>query len=132
LIAYELKRPRQVSSKQKPEVKHTLHLPTSQAEALSKKNARKKAIFDKEFTDFWADVGDVVYFKHSKANRIEYRVKAVESDWQKCKWTKGGTLPMFIQLSRTVILAGDKSREETIWTHTGALSAPSKKGEWRT
>ena len=130
MIAYELKR-RKAPSSSHPQIKHTLHLPTtSESESLSKKAARKKAIFDKEFTDFWADVGDTVYFKHSKTNQVEYRVKAVESDWQKCKWTKGGTLPMFIQLTRTVILAGDKTREETIWTHTGALRAPRKKGEW--
>lgn len=98
---------------------------------LTRKAAKKKATFDKEFTDFWADVGAVVQFKHSTKNRVEWRVKYVEADWTKCKWTKGGTMPMFIQLCREVTLAGNKRREECIWTHTGALKPPTRKG-WKT
>lgn len=129
MISYEIKRP-----KRPKQERPTLTLLTEadgQPEQLSRKERKKKEIFDEQFTAFWADIGDKVEFKHSTKNRIEWTVSQVERDYRVCRWTKGGTKPLFIELKRTIYLDGNRQREETVWTHTDALKQPKGKGNWK-
>jgi hypothetical protein len=100
---------------------------------LGKTAKRKKAIFDEQFIAFWGGSGSTVHFrgKNSAMARIEWTVVEVERDWQACKWTKGGKMPLFIKLEREVALPGGKKRKETCWTFTEALQNPDTKGRWR-
>jgi hypothetical protein len=96
----------------------------------STKRARQKEIFDQHFVLFWGDVGSTVTFRSKgRKSAIEWTVKHVEKDFEKVRWTKGGGQPAFIQLERTVILAGNKTRKETIWTCVTQLDDPRIKGK---
>lgn len=81
---------------------------------------------------FWGGIGSTVEFKARTRNRIEWSVAEIEKDWLKCKWTKGGTRPLFIKLERVIILPGNKRRTESVWTFTEALKEPKAKGKWHT
>lgn len=77
---------------------------------------------------FWGDVGTVVQFKKNNPRTpLEWTVADVETDWSACKWTKGGTRPLFIKLERPVVLAGGRKRIETVYTYTEALKQPDRK-----
>jgi hypothetical protein len=104
-------------------------------QTLGKEAKRKKQIFDEQYTAFWGAIGSTVRFNNGKNHRIsrlEWRVAEIENDWQNCKWTKGGKMPLFIKLERDVVLAGNKKRVDTCYTFTDALEVPAalSKGRW--
>lgn len=87
------------------------------------KAARKKEIFDREFTAFWGGVGSTVEFKHSNKNRTPWEVEHIETDWENCRWSKGQKQPLFITLVRRVPVGG-KHRIDRCWTCTSQLREP--------
>lgn len=103
-------------------------------QTLGKEAKRRAQIFAHQYTAFWGTVGTKVRFrngKNSRVSRLEWTVVEIERDFQACKWTKGGKMPLFIKLERDVLLAGNKKRVDTVYTFTDALEVPSSvKGRW--
>lgn len=88
--------------------------PTSQT--TPGKLSKRRLVFENFRNDFWAEVGDTVYFKNvPKKRRVAWEVLHIETDYQKCRWTKGGN-PNFIHLQRK-----DKPTM-TVWTCSNQLS----------
>lgn len=72
---------------------------------------------------FWGNVGDTVQFKNSSRKHVEWEVAFIETDYEKCKWSKGGKTPNFIKLQRKVKAAGDKMLIDVCWTNPQQLKA---------
>jgi hypothetical protein len=74
------------------------------------------------FCDFWGNVGDSVVFRNSKGGTASWKIKYIETEYEKVRWSKGGKIPNFIQLEREVVLAGGKRRPDTCWTNNLQLT----------
>lgn len=97
------------------------------APQLTGKAARKKAIFETAWCEFWADVGDEVSFKQANKGSTKWKVAALIEDFREVKWSKGGKQPLFIKLERTIHGPGNRSKREACWTFPDALKSPQGK-----
>lgn len=90
--------------------------PKNQPTVPLEKLPKRKRILDTYVGDFWAKVGDKVYFKNvPRKRRVEWTVTHIETDPGKCRWTKGSNKPNFVHLQRA-----DKPAF-TVWTCSDQL-----------
>lgn len=90
-----------------------LNLPSTGAPASPPKRAR---LFLEFYAQFWADVGDTVFFKNVPVRkRVKWRVVEIEQDYKKVKWTKGNR-PNFIRLQR------EDNPKQFVWTCSDQLN----------
>lgn len=104
MISYEIKRAKDGTAKL---------LPWLSTEVPAKSSRRTK--YEQFFVEFWGEIGDLVYFKNApNKRRVEWEIVAVETNYGKVRWTKGG-YPNFIYLKRK-----DKPHH-TVWTCSNQL-----------